>query len=129
MNEPEPSPELPDTPLALRVTLVVGGVASLGLGILGIVLPLLPATPFILLAAGCFARAWPAAHRWVLNNEVLGPICRAGQEGRYLPPRAKRMARSLAPGRRRARGRHWHASCWSSMIVRRPKSRRSKECP
>ena len=76
----------------MRILLFIGGSMSLVLGVLGAVLPLLPTAPFVLLAAGCYARAHPGAHRWLRNNRFFGPICRSGEEGRYLPPRAKAFA-------------------------------------
>ena len=85
-------PSEPSTPLALRVTLFSLGSVSLALGVLGVVLPLVPTTPFILLAAGCYARAWPPAHRWLRQNRFFGPVVRSGAEGRYLPVRAKAIA-------------------------------------
>ena len=96
-----PTPSLSDRPpgqpsLAVRALLIFAGTASLVLGVLGLILPTLPTTPFVLLAAGCFARAWPPAHRWLRANRFFGPICRSGEEGRYLPPRAKALAASFA---------------------------------
>ena len=64
----------------------------MALGVLGMALPLLPTTPFVLLAAGCYVRAWPRAHRWLRRSRIFGPMCRAGAEGRHLPARAKAMA-------------------------------------
>lgn len=84
-----------NTPLPLRVTLFALGTVSLVLGVLGVILPLLPTTPFILLAAGCYARAWPAAHHWIRANRFFGPIVNSGAEGRYLPVRAKAIALGL----------------------------------
>ena len=96
MNEPRPpTSEEPRARLGVRVLLVAAGSIALVLGLLGIFLPLLPTTPFVLLAAGCYARAWPAAHRWLRANRTLGPICRSGEEGRYLPLRAKLVAIGL----------------------------------
>ena len=76
----------------VRALLLVGGTLALVLGVIGVVLPLLPTTPFVLLAAGCYSRAWAPAHRWLRANRFFGPICRSGVEGRYLPPRAKAFA-------------------------------------
>jgi uncharacterized membrane protein YbaN (DUF454 family) len=79
----------------VRALLVSGGTLALGLGVLGAVLPLLPTTPFVLLAAGCYARALPRAHRWLQANRFFGPIVRSGREGRYLPTPAKAGAVAL----------------------------------
>lgn len=92
MHETNASPPVRRLPLAVRMLLLAGGTLSLALGILGVVLPLLPTTPFVLLAAGCYARGWAPAHRWLRANRFFGPICRSGVEGRYLPPRAKAVA-------------------------------------
>ena len=91
---PDPQ-DLPRTSWPLRVLLLTGGTLSLVLGIIGAFVPLLPTTPFVLLAAGCYARSWPPAHRWLRRNRFLGPICRSAEEGRYLPPRTKVVAVGL----------------------------------
>ncbi len=59
--------------LAQRIFwLAIGGMA-LACGIAGIVLPLVPTTPFLLLAAFAFARSSPALHRWLVTHPRLGP--------------------------------------------------------
>ena len=50
------------------------GFVFVGLAALGIFLPLLPTTPFLILAAGCFARSSEKLHRWLLSNRTFGPI-------------------------------------------------------
>jgi len=49
------------------------GLACVGIGALGIVVPLLPTTPFILLAAMCFTKSSPRLHRWLATHKTLGP--------------------------------------------------------
>jgi hypothetical protein len=68
------------------------GLLFLGLGGLGVVLPLLPTTPFVLLAAGCFARSSPRLHRWLLDSQLFGPILRDWEQHRCVPRRAKVVA-------------------------------------
>ncbi len=50
------------------------GVVFLLIGGIGVVLPLLPTTPFVLVAAGCFAKSSPRMHAWLLANRVFGPM-------------------------------------------------------
>ncbi|MDO5731204.1 YbaN family protein [Corynebacterium sphenisci] len=65
----------------LRVLLLALGVTCTGIGALGVVLPLLPTTPFLLLAAVCFARASPRLHDALLAHRVLGPYIRDYRNG------------------------------------------------
>ena len=55
-----------------KTLLIVAGVVSLALGGIGVFLPLLPTTPFVLLAAGCFAGSSPAMHRWLCRSRFFG---------------------------------------------------------
>jgi uncharacterized membrane protein YbaN (DUF454 family) len=65
------------------------------LGGTGVVLPLLPTTPFVLLAAACFARSSPRMHQWLLNNEVFGPILHSWEENKCISFGAKWLALSM----------------------------------
>jgi len=69
--------------------LILLGFFFVGLGIVGIFLPLLPTTPFLLLAAALFARSSPRFYRWLLNNRWLGSYIRNYREGRDIPLKAK----------------------------------------
>jgi uncharacterized membrane protein YbaN (DUF454 family) len=60
-----------------------------GLAVLGIFLPLLPTTPFLLLASACYVRGSDRLHRWLMNNRVLGKYIRNIQQRRGIPLRAK----------------------------------------
>jgi len=81
-----------------RALLVSAGVISLGLGLLGVVLPGLPTTPFVLLAAACFARASPRLHRWLTQHRFLGPMVRDWEAHRSLPLRVKWIATTMMLG-------------------------------
>ena len=58
---------------AVKPLWMVAGLISTAAGIAGIVLPLVPATPFLLLAAFAFARSSPALHDWLVTHPTLGP--------------------------------------------------------
>jgi uncharacterized protein len=76
----------------VRLLCLGGGVLALGLGLLGVVLPLLPTTPFILLAAACFARSSARFHRRLLGHPLVGPVIHEWHLHRAMPRRAKRLA-------------------------------------
>ena len=74
----------------VRVLYLTAGFAALTLGAVGVVLPVLPTTPFVLLAAACFARSSPRFHDKLLANRIAGPIIREWVEHRSIPRRVKR---------------------------------------
>ena len=65
------------------------GIVFVGLGFLGVFLPLLPTTPFLLLALACFARSSPAIHDWLINHRMLGPYIVDWERDRSIPIGAK----------------------------------------
>ena len=65
------------------------GFVFVALGFAGIFLPLVPTTPFLLLAAGCFAKSSPAFHDWLLNHRLLGHYVRDWERDRSIPLGAK----------------------------------------
>lgn len=73
----------------LRPLWLVIGLISLALGIAGVMLPLLPTTPFVLLSAFCFARSSPRWHDWLMRHPGFGPLIRNWQQHRAIAPRAK----------------------------------------
>jgi len=79
-------------PAAARLALLGAGHAFAALGFAGAFLPLLPTTPFLLLAAACYLRSSERHHLWLMRHPVFGPSLRAYQEQRALPPRVKRLA-------------------------------------
>ncbi len=74
---------------SIRILLnVVGSIAVL-LAILGIFLPLLPTTPFLLLASACFVRGSERLHRWLLNNRLFGEYLRNIEDKKGMPLKGK----------------------------------------
>lgn len=59
---------------AIRVFWLVVGILALALGGLGVVLPLLPTTPFVLVAAFAFANSSDKLHQWLLDHNIFGPL-------------------------------------------------------
>ncbi|MFS7245549.1 DUF454 family protein [Rahnella inusitata] len=78
-----------------RVLLIILGWICVMLATLGVVLPLLPTTPFLLLAAWCFARSSPRFPHWLLHRSWFGSYLRHWQQHRALPKGAKPKAVAL----------------------------------
>jgi uncharacterized membrane protein YbaN (DUF454 family) len=76
----------------LRALFLAAGLAFTAIGLLGVVLPVLPTTPFLLLAAACFARSSARLEARLLEHPRLGPPLLAWRERGAIPPRAKAMA-------------------------------------
>lgn len=73
----------------VRYTLLVIGWVSVALGVIGIFLPVLPTTPFLLLAAACFVRSSRRFYIWLVEHPRLGPWLRDYLDGNGIPLRGK----------------------------------------
>ena len=67
----------------------VGGTITLILGIIGIFLPILPTTPFLLISAAAYAKSSSKFYHWLLHNKVLGSYIRNYKEGLGMPIKVK----------------------------------------
>ena len=72
--------------------LLVCGWASLGLGVVGLAVPILPTVPFVLLAAACFLRSSERCHLWLVTHPVFGRHIADYEAGRGIARRAKIVA-------------------------------------
>ena len=79
----------------MRCLLAALGLLSLGLGILGIFLPVLPTTPLLLLAAALFLRSSRPLYDWLMNHPKLGPYIRNFMEHKAIPLRIKIISVSM----------------------------------
>jgi hypothetical protein len=71
------------------------GIVSLALGGLGVIVPGLPTTIFLIMAAGCFARSYPRLEQWILDLPRVGSMVRDYRAGLGMPRRAKVWAISM----------------------------------
>ena len=79
----------------MKIFYTVTGTISLVLGIIGIFVPLLPTTPFLLLSAAFYFRGSPRLYRWLIQQKQLGPHIKNFREYRAIPLRAKIISLSL----------------------------------
>src|SRR5262245_11916648 len=71
------------------------GLLFVGLAALGAVLPILPTTPFLILASACFVRSSPRLNAWLLHTRLFGPMLRDWQHHRRVSRRVKHLAIAL----------------------------------
>lgn len=79
----------------LRTLWLATGLVALALGVLGAVLPMVPTTPFVLLAAACFARGSPRCHRWLRSHGRFGAAVREWEDHGAIARRSKVWATAL----------------------------------
>ncbi|WP_284615183.1 YbaN family protein [Aquabacterium humicola] len=92
MTVPTEAVPPPDRPLWQRWLWLIAGWMCLLTGIVGIFLPLLPTTPFVLLAAYCFSRGSARWEAWLLHHPRFGPLVRDWRLHHAVPLRAKQFA-------------------------------------
>jgi uncharacterized membrane protein YbaN (DUF454 family) len=78
-----------------RILWFIAGTICVVLGAIGIVLPILPTTPFLLAAAACYYKSSERMHKWLLNNKWFGEYIRNYTEGKGIPLKTKIVAVSL----------------------------------
>lgn len=81
--------------LPLRILCLCLGWLMVALAVAGVFLPLLPTTPFLLLAAGLFARSSPRFEQWLLNHPLFGETLRRWRKNGAISARAKVMSVAL----------------------------------
>ena len=86
---------------------IVAGTISLGLGALGVFLPVLPTTPFLLLSAAFYYKGSERMHRWLLNNKLFGNYIKNYKEGRGIALKAKAITLCLL----------WTTICYSAFFI------------
>ncbi|WP_221892353.1 YbaN family protein [Teredinibacter haidensis] len=75
-----------------RILLITAGWIAVIFGFVGIFLPILPTTPFLILAAACFAKSSDRFHQWLINSPFFGPIIDDWQRYRGIKKPVKRWA-------------------------------------
>jgi uncharacterized membrane protein YbaN (DUF454 family) len=75
--------------------LIAAGTFLIGISIIGIFIPVLPTTPFILLAAALYAKSSKRFYKWLVNNRVLGKYIKNYREGKGIPLKVKIIAISV----------------------------------
>jgi hypothetical protein len=86
---------------------IVAGSVSLGFGIIGIFLPILPTTPFLLLSAACYYKGSERMHRWLLGNKLFGSYIRNYKEGKGISQTGKILTLFLL----------WVTICFSAFYI------------
>lgn len=76
-------------PGLIRYAYLVSGFLLVAIGVIGIFLPLLPTTIFLILASACFVKSSPKANEWLRNNKYLGQYLKNYQDGTGLTIKSK----------------------------------------
>ena len=81
--------------ILIKRVLIIAGTFFVGLGIIGIFIPLLPTTPFLLLAAYCYFRSSKRLYNWIISNKLFGSYIRNYYEGLGIPLKVKLLSISF----------------------------------
>lgn len=90
-----------------RILLIIAGSISLALGIIGILVPILPTTPFLLISAACYVRSSERLYVWLIHHKWFGSIIRNYREHKAIPLGTKIFAISML----------WVTILYSSLMV------------
>lgn len=82
----------------MRLIWLISGLLAMGLGLVGVLLPLLPTVPFMLLATFCFARSSERLHAWLTQHPTFGPSIADWHERGAISRKAKRLATVMVGG-------------------------------
>ncbi|MDR2648820.1 MAG: YbaN family protein [Clostridiales bacterium] len=93
-----------------RVLLIIVGLLALSAGAVGIVLPILPTTPFVILAAACFGMSSPKMYAWLANTKYFGEYIRHYREKSDISAQTRRTGIVTL----------WLMLCVSSVVFRKP---------
>jgi uncharacterized membrane protein YbaN (DUF454 family) len=106
-QEPKTAKETKTSQKLVRAFFFAAGTVCLVLGAVGIVLPVLPTTPFLLLALACYCRSSERMTHWMLNNRYFGKYIRNYREGKGIPLKTKLFALAIL----------WAAIVYSAFFV------------
>ena len=73
----------------LRYMYLIVGLIAVALGVIGIILPIVPTTPFLILALACFSKSSPRLHQWLIQHPWVGPTLQQWQTHRSIPAKVK----------------------------------------
>jgi len=100
-----------------RILLVIAGSIFLAVGLIGIVVPVLPTTPFLILAALCYARGSAGCYRWLVTNRVFGRYLDDYLHGRGVPWRVRGGALVFLWGVITATSLLWVEALWLRILL------------
>ena len=81
--------EYAELPILYKYLYLISGILLVAIGVIGIFLPLLPTTIFLILASACFIKGSPKAHEWLRNQKILGAYIKNYQDKTGLTIKAK----------------------------------------